>query len=55
MEISEKYNIPVVEDAAQGVMSTYKGKSLGTIADYGCFSFQKLKGIQWEKWWLNKG
>ncbi|MDI9519092.1 MAG: dTDP-4-amino-4,6-dideoxygalactose transaminase [Erysipelotrichaceae bacterium] len=43
MEISEKYNIPVVEDAAQGVMSTYKGKSLGTIADYGCFSFHETK------------
>ena len=43
MEISEKYNIPVVEDAAQGVMSTYKGKSLGAIGDYGCFSFHETK------------
>jgi len=43
MEISKKYNIPVVEDAAQGVMSTYKGKALGTIGDYGCFSFHETK------------
>lgn len=43
MEIGKKYNIPVVEDAAQGVMSTYKGKALGTIGDYGCFSFHETK------------
>ena len=43
MEIAEKYNLKVVEDAAQGVMSKYKGKSLGTIGDYGCYSFHQTK------------
>lgn len=43
MEIAEKYNLKVVEDAAQGVMSKYNGKSLGTIGDYGCYSFHETK------------
>ena len=43
MEIAEKYNLKVVEDAAQGVMAKYKGKSLGTIGDYGCYSFHETK------------
>ncbi len=43
MEIARKYNLAVVEDAAQGVMSSYKGKALGTIGDYGCFSFHETK------------
>lgn len=43
MEIAKKYNLYVVEDAAQGVMSTYKGKSLGTIGDFGCYSFHETK------------
>lgn len=43
MEIAEKYNLKVVEDAAQGVMSKYKEKSLGTIGDYGCYSFHETK------------
>lgn len=43
MEIAKKYNLIVVEDAAQGVMSEYKGKALGTIGDYGCFSFHETK------------
>lgn len=43
MEIAKKYNLMVVEDAAQGVMSTYKGKALGTIGDFGCFSFHETK------------
>lgn len=43
MEIANKYNIPVVEDAAQGVMSTYYGKPLGTIGKFGCFSFHETK------------
>ena len=34
MEIAQRHDLKVVEDAAQGVMSTYKGKSLGTIGDY---------------------
>lgn len=41
--IAKKYNLLVVEDAAQGVMSTYKGKALGTIGDMGCFSFHDTK------------
>ena len=43
MNIAEKYNLKVVEDAAQGVLSSYKGKALGTIGDYGCFSFHETK------------
>lgn len=43
MEIAGKYDLKVVEDAAQGVMSTYKGKALGTIGDFGCFSFHETK------------
>lgn len=43
MEIAAKYNLLVIEDAAQGIMSTYKGKALGTIGDYGAFSFHETK------------
>ena len=43
MEIAKKYNLVVIEDAAQGIMSGYKGKALGTIGDYGCFSFHETK------------
>lgn len=43
LKIAQKYNLLVVEDAAQGVMSTYKGKALGTIGDFGCFSFHETK------------
>lgn len=43
MALAKKYNLKVVEDAAQGVMSTYKGKALGTIGDYGCYSFHETK------------
>ena len=43
MEIARKHNLMVVEDAAQGVMSTYKGKYLGTIGDFGCYSFHETK------------
>lgn len=42
-EIAKKYNLIVVEDAAQGVMSEYKGQALGTIGDFGCFSFHETK------------
>lgn len=41
--LAKKYNLKVVEDAAQGVMSTYKGKHLGTIGDFGCYSFHETK------------
>ncbi|SFQ22033.1 dTDP-4-amino-4,6-dideoxygalactose transaminase [Salibacterium halotolerans] len=43
MDISKRHNLQVIEDAAQGVMSTYKGQALGTIGDYGCFSFHDTK------------
>lgn len=43
MAIAKKYGLLVIEDAAQGVMSTYKGKALGTIGDFGCFSFHETK------------
>lgn len=43
MNIARRYNLFVIEDAAQGVMSKYKGKVLGTIGDYGCYSFHETK------------
>lgn len=43
MDIAKRHNLMVVEDAAQGVMSTYKGKPLGTIGDFGCYSFHETK------------
>lgn len=43
MDIAHRHHLAVVEDAAQGVMSTYKGKALGTIGDFGCFSFHETK------------
>lgn len=43
MEIAKKYKLIVVEDAAQGVMSKYKERALGTIGDFGCFSFHETK------------
>lgn len=43
MDIAKRHNLAVVEDAAQGVMSEYKGKALGTIGDFGCYSFHETK------------
>ncbi|MEG0070346.1 MAG: dTDP-4-amino-4,6-dideoxygalactose transaminase [Raoultibacter sp.] len=43
MDIASRYHLLVVEDAAQGVMSSYKGKPLGAIGDFGCFSFHETK------------
>lgn len=43
MDIARRHNLQVVEDAAQGVMSTYKGRALGAIGDYGCYSFHETK------------
>lgn len=43
LAIAEKYNLLVIEDAAQAMMSTYKGIALGNIGDLGCFSFHETK------------
>ena len=43
MDIAARHNLKVIEDAAQGVMSTYKGRPLGTIGDFGCYSFHETK------------
>ena len=43
LDIAERHNLYVAEDAAQAVGSTYKGKYLGTIGDFGCFSFHETK------------
>lgn len=43
MAIAKKHNLLVIEDAAQGVMSTYKGKALGSIGDFGAYSFHETK------------
>ena len=45
MEIAKRHNIIVIEDAAQGIMSTYKGRALGSIGHLGCFSFHETKNI----------
>lgn len=45
MEIANRHHLAVVEDAAQGVMASYKGKPLGTFGDYGCFSFHETKNF----------
>ena len=43
MDIAQRHNLMVVEDAAQGVMSSYRGQSLGSIGDFGCYSFHETK------------
>lgn len=43
MDIAARYRLKVVEDAAQGVMGEYKGTALGTIGDFGCYSFHETK------------
>jgi len=45
MEIANRNNLKVVEDAAQAIMSTYKGRPLGTIGDLGALSFHETKNI----------
>ncbi|EIW90268.1 TDP-4-oxo-6-deoxy-D-glucose transaminase [Alishewanella agri BL06] len=45
LSLAKKYNIAVVEDAAQAVMSTYKGKALGSIGDIGTYSFHETKNV----------
>ncbi len=43
MDIAKRHDLYVIEDAAQGIMASYKGKALGTIGDFGCFSFHETK------------
>ena len=43
MDLARRHGLMVVEDAAQGVMSTYKGRAPGTIGDFGCYSFHETK------------
>ncbi len=43
MDIAARHGLKVIEDAAQGVMSTYKGRALGAIGDFGCYSFHETK------------
>ncbi len=45
MDIAKRHGLLVVEDAAQAVTSTYKGRSLGTIGDFGCYSFHETKNF----------
>ena len=45
MQLAAKYNLKVVEDAAQGIMASYKGKPLGTFGEFGCFSFHETKNF----------
>ncbi len=45
MELAKQYHLAVIEDAAQGIQSTYKDRALGTIGDYGCLSFHETKNF----------
>lgn len=45
IDIARRHNLPVVEDAAQGVMASYKGRPLGTIGDLGAYSFHETKNV----------
>lgn len=45
MEVADRYHLAVIEDAAQGIMASYKGKALGTFGELGCFSFHETKNF----------
>ena len=49
MALARKYDLKVIEDAAQGVNAYYKGKALGTIGDFGCYSFHETKNYSMER------
>ena len=43
LEVANKHNVPVIEDAAQGMLAKYKGKYLGTFGIFGCYSYHETK------------
>lgn len=43
LDIAKRHNLLVIEDAAQGILSSYKGRALGTLGDFGCYSFHETK------------
>ena len=45
MAIAEKYNLMVIEDAAQCILASYQGKALGTFGDFGCYSFHETQNV----------
>lgn len=45
LHLAKRHNLFVLEDAAQGIMASYKGKPLGSIGDFGCLSFHETKNI----------
>jgi len=45
VKIATRYQLCIIEDSAQGVMSSYKGRALGSIGDLGCFSFHETKNV----------
>ncbi len=45
MKTAQCHGLKVIEDAAQGIMSEYNGRALGTIGDYGCYSFHETKNM----------
>lgn len=45
MDIAKRHNLLVIEDAAQGIMATYKRQALGSIGDFGCYSFHETKNF----------
>ena len=45
IDIARRHNLTVIEDAAQAIASTYKGRTLGTFGDFGCYSFHETKNI----------
>lgn len=45
MDIARRHGLLVVEDAAQGVMASWEGRPLGTIGDFGCYSFHETKNL----------
>lgn len=49
MAIAEKYNLMVIEDAAQCILASYQGKALGTFGDFGCYSFHEQRMSVWAR------